>query len=67
MTNDEFADIYVVVSENNLSGDGQGEIVFEQYVSTASLENAKIFASRVEPNYGKCRIAKLVFVDTGEK
>jgi len=66
MIKDEISDIYVVLSENNLLGDDDGPIVFEQFVRTASLENAKRFVSRLEPNYGKCRIAKLVFVDMGE-
>lgn len=64
-------DIYVVVAENNLPHetfghswvDDGGELVFEQYTKDASLENAKKMVDIVSNKYGKCRIAKLQFID----
>jgi len=64
-------DIYVVVAENNLPHktlghswiDSGGEMVFEQYTKDASLENAKKMVEKVSERYGKCRIAKLQFID----
>jgi len=57
-------EIYVVVTENNKPYyDDEGPMVFEQYVRNADLERAKKFAKKMEPDYGKCRVARLVFVD----
>ena len=67
-------DIYVVVAENdkpiNLSNgkkafiDTGGPLIFEQYIKTADLENIKKRRDQLSLRYGKCRIAKLVFLDS---
>jgi len=66
-------DIYVVVADNDqkhkygLDGhfysDIGGQIVFEQYVKNADLESVKKRARQLSKNYGKCRIAKLTFLE----
>jgi hypothetical protein len=65
-------DIYVVVTENNEehatpSGrkycDDRGPLVFEQYTRDADLKSIKERAEILEKMYGKCRIAKLQFID----
>ncbi len=66
-------DIYVVVAENDQPHkmpntekeffDDGGPLVFEQYVRTADLESIKKRAEELTKRYGKCRIAKLEFVD----
>ncbi len=64
-------DIHVVVAENDrpvrISGkefiDDGGPLVFEQYTRTADLESIKKRKKQMERRYGKCRIAKLVFID----
>lgn len=66
-------DIYVVVAENDqpyrMPGrdepffDDGGPLIFEQYTETADLENIKKRAEQLSAKYGKCRIAKLEFVD----
>ena len=56
-------EIYVVVSENDITGDPEGPLVIEQYVRDATLQNAKKRVKLLEPVLGKCRIAKLVFDD----
>lgn len=66
-------DIYVIVAENNQPHkmpntekeffDDGGPLVFEQYVRTADLENIKKRAEQLTPRYGKCRIAKLQFIN----
>jgi len=67
------SDIYVVVAENDkphkmpgrdeLFYDDGGPLIFEQYTKTADLENIKKRKEQLEASYGKCRIAKLEFVD----
>jgi len=42
--------------------DPDGELVLEQYLHSADIESIKKKAEQMAP-YGKCRIAKLVFVD----
>jgi len=68
-------DIYVVVAENDqihISPDGStsrddgGEIVFETYTNGATLDRAKQNARSIVGKYGKCRIAKLQFIDETE-
>ena len=64
-------DIFVVVAENDqkhfICGkeyfDDGGPLVFEQYTRTADLASIKKRAAQMQPRYGKCRIAKLQFVD----
>ena len=61
-------DIYVVVAKNDKPGwrgwtDPKGEIVFETYVKEATLENAQARAAAFTGKFGKCRIAKLQFID----
>ena len=66
-------DIYVVVAENNQPHkmpntkkeffDDGGPLVFEQYVRTADLESIKKRAQKLTERYGKCRIAKLEFIN----
>lgn len=66
-------DIYVVVAENDqplkmpntdpMYFDDGGPIVFEQYTNKADLESIKKRAAQMSLKYGKCRIAKLEFVD----
>lgn len=70
------SDIHVVVAENDkpiqfreggsIHTDDGGPLVFEQYTRTATLENIKQRAKHLGANYGKCRIAKLVFIDEDE-
>ncbi len=64
-------EIYVVVVENDqthkIGGkdffDDMGPLVFEQYTRTADLESIKKRANQLSEKYGKCRIAKLQFID----
>ena len=64
-------DIYVVVAENDkthiINGkeffDDCGPLVFEQYTKTSDFESIQNRARSLSRWYGKCRIAKLVFVD----
>jgi len=66
-------DIYVVVADNDrpISSpnrdepyvDDGGPLIFEQYVRFADLENIKKRRDQLSIRYGKCRIAKLVFID----
>jgi hypothetical protein len=69
-------EIYVVVAENDQPHrmpnkeepffDDGGPLVFEQYTRTADLESIKKRAIQMEAKYGKCRIAKLEFIDVYE-
>ena len=68
-------DYYVVVAENDKtvtfpSGreffDDGGPLIFEQYTRSADLESIKKRADVMSQKYGKCRIAKLVFIDEGD-
>jgi hypothetical protein len=65
-------EIYVVVAENDKpfkrpSGDEfhdeMGPLVFEQYTRTADLDSVQRRAETLGRAYGKCRIAKLIFID----
>ena len=61
-------DIYVIVAANDkphkdFGIDPNGEIVFEQYTKTATLDRVSKHAKQLESSYGKCRIAKLVFLE----
>ncbi len=64
-------EIYVVVADNDqkhmIGGkeyfDDGGPLVFEQYTKTADIESIKKRAAQMQAKYGKCRIAKLQFVD----
>ena len=66
--------IYVVVADNDrpitlpnrdepLVDDG-GPLIFEQYVRSADLENIKKRRDQLSLRYGRCRIAKLIFIDS---
>jgi hypothetical protein len=63
-------DIYVIVADNDKTvkigkrdfKDDGGILVFEQYVNESSLEKVKKRIEYFGGRYGKCRIAKLVFV-----
>ena len=65
--------IYVVVAENDKPVfvsknkprfiDHDGPLVFEQYTKSAGLESIRKRAKQLESKYGKCRIAKLVFIE----
>ena len=67
--------IYVVVAENDKPHkmpnqdephfDDGGPLIFEQYVRTADLKNIKKRRDQLSRKYGKCRIAKLQFIDSG--
>jgi hypothetical protein len=54
-------DIYVVVCDND--SDPRGRIVVEEYVADATLENAQKRCRNFEKKFGKCRIAKLQFIE----
>lgn len=64
-------DIYVVVAENDqelgIAGkpfkDDGGPLIFEQYTRNADLESIKKRAKQIQERFGKCRIAKLQFID----
>ena len=66
-------DIYVVVADNDQyhkmpNGyepyyDSKGPIVFERYTNEASIGDAKKFITGLRGRYGKCRIAKLNFIE----
>jgi hypothetical protein len=66
-------DIYVIVADNDQPHrmpnreepfyDDGGPLVFEQYTKTADLENIKRRIAQLAGKYGKCRIARLDFVD----
>ena len=64
-------DIYVVVAENdqgvkigeNEHFDDGGPLIFEQYTRGADLKSIKKRKEQLECKYGKCRIAKLSFID----
>jgi len=65
--------IYVVVAENDQPHkipnseapffDESGPIVFEQYTRLADFESIKSRAKQLSGKYGKCRIAKLEFIE----
>lgn len=60
-------DIYVIVSDNDIphpkyGKDEGGPLVFEQYTRSADLESIRVRAKTMS-THGKCRIAKLVFVE----
>jgi hypothetical protein len=63
--------IYVVVAENDQPVTGAsgifqeqgGPIVLETYARGASLQRAQTRRDQLAGRYGRCRIAKLVFVD----
>jgi hypothetical protein len=61
------SDIYVVVCERDTyrEDDGGRPIVFEQYIDgdCASLESAEKHRARLGNKYGKCRIARLEFIE----
>ena len=64
MSKKEQEHIYVVVAENDQSDhDDGGPIVFEQYTKDADIESIKKRANGLQRRYGKCRIARLDFVD----
>lgn len=62
-------DIYVVVAENDkgynkaFGADYGGPLVFEQYTRSADLNSIKDTINRLGGRFGKCRIAKLQFLD----
>ena len=66
-------DIYVVVADNDQYHkmpntdepfyDNKGPLVFEAYVNKSSMEDMKAFIARLGGKYGKCRIAKLNFIE----
>lgn len=68
---------YVVVADNDQYHkmpntespyyDNKGPLVFETYVYDASIENAKKFIAGLGGRYGKCRIAKLNFIEINEE
>lgn len=70
-------DIYVVVADNDQFHkmpntekpyyDNKGPLVFETYVYDASMKNAATFITGLRGRYGKCRIAKLDFIETKEE
>lgn len=61
------SDIYVLVVERDTykPEDGGRPIVFEQYIDgdCASLESVKKQRGRLGDKYGKCRIARLEFIE----
>ena len=65
-------DIYVFTIENDCpqvegSKRSQGTaIVWETYLSKSSLEETKARIKSLNGRYGKCRIAKLQFIDETE-
>ena len=65
-------DIYVIVADNDQQferkdgshwHDDGGPLVFEQYTSSADYESTKRRADRMAKKYGRCRIAKLTFIE----
>jgi len=58
-------DIYAVVCDNDGGHDPDGPLIFEQYTHNADLESIKKRRAYLEGSgrYGKCRIAKLEFID----
>jgi hypothetical protein len=63
--------IYVVVAENDqpvrfgerVFHDDGGPLVFEQYTRHASLKQIRERAKQLSATYGKCRIARLQFIE----
>ena len=66
-------DIYVIVADNDqpigfrdrVFIDDMGPLVFEQYTRTADLESIRLRAKQMSLKYGRCRIARLEFVEEG--
>lgn len=61
-------ELYVIVAENDVPDkdfgiDPDGEIIFERYTSRATLKLAKEDAMKLGRRYGRCRIARLVFLE----
>jgi hypothetical protein len=64
-------DIYVLVADNDLAmdtlgvkwADSKGPIVFEQYTNSASLKEIQERIQLLDGRYGRCRIAKLEFIE----
>lgn len=68
-------DLFVLVFENDqpfkhIDGsewrDDNGPVIMETYTKNATKEKLKEVKNRFGNKYGKCRIAKLVFIDEGE-
>jgi hypothetical protein len=63
------SDYYVVVLDHDMPlsskrhVDDKGALVMEQYLADADLESIKKRAEFLSKRYGKCRIAKLVFIE----
>lgn len=67
------SDIYVLVADNDqlhpmpYNGkpyyDDGGPLVFEQYTNAADIDSIKARIARLKGRYGKCRIARLEFID----
>lgn len=62
------SEIYVVVAKNDVPHgrfglDKGGEIILETYTARATLENARKAAEQLTKSLGKCRIARLEFVE----
>ena len=57
------SDIYVIVADNDGVKDPEGPLIFEQYTRTADLASIKKRVEYLAGKYGKCRIARLVFID----
>lgn len=67
---DEGAEFYVVVSERDTSDpndDVYEPIVWETSISYTSLDDAKQLQERRRGQYGRTRIARLVFIDEDEQ
>jgi len=66
-------EVYVVVADNDqghkmpnrddLFFDDQGPLVFETYVNKGTIEGAIEHIARLNGKYGKCRIARLEFIE----
>lgn len=58
-------DMYIVVTDND--GCDGGPMAIETYIDKASMKNAKAIIDRLGGRYGKCRIAKLNFIEINEE
>jgi hypothetical protein len=66
-------EVYVVVADNDqghrmpnrddLFYDDGGPIVFETYVNKGTIEDAKAQIAKLNGKYGKCRIARIEFIE----
>ena len=64
--------IYVIVADNDkqhrmsdgsICFDENGPLILDRYVQEADLESVKKDVQRLSKHFGRCRVAKLIFLE----